>query len=105
MDIFNFPKEMNQIQRDGFIDWYNGRPQVIKDMVRQLPPWERYYLIDHGPISEYRIMSYREDGTLTAQRFDIRGKKLAPRHNVFGIKPDDLAVHNADSRKVGRRMN
>lgn len=58
---------------------------TIQDMVLKTPPWVTYSLGD-GDV--YQILSYSENGTVTATRYS--GFNHAPMWNVFGIDPSDL---------------
>ena len=68
-----------------FQEWFRSRPMVIQDMVLKNPPWVMYSLGD-GDI--YQILSYNENGTVTATRYSSFNH--IPMWNVFGIDPSDL---------------
>lgn len=68
-------------------EWLAERPQVIKDLVKRVPP-DRLYLLKS---TNHRIFvySYSEDGTVTVA---VMGKYnfLPFERRVFGIKPEEL---------------
>lgn len=67
--------------------WYESRPDCIKQMIRRQPPGQLYTLKTTGQLC--KILSYGEDGTLRicAWREEIPGFS---ERQVFGINPDDL---------------
>lgn len=71
-----------------FQEWFRSRPQVIQDMVLTTPPWNLYSLEGDG--DHYMILSYNENGTVTATRYSSFDN--IPMWNVFGIDPGKLTV-------------
>jgi|GEM_PF-7077007 len=68
------------------LDWYNSRPQIIKDLIDKYPP-EYYYEIEGHPYY-YIIVSYSEDGTLTVYTDGIFPPITS--REVFGVSPNNL---------------
>lgn len=71
-----------------WIRWLDERPESVRKIVKQRPPWKNYSLKgSEGHV--YRILSYDEmdDDTVTVRVFAVTG----PRREVFGIKPEDLS--------------
>lgn len=84
------PSTMPAEERAEWERWYEERPQIIRDMIDQTPPWCWYKLtIDHDPEeSRYQIHAYAEDGTVSVHRTSVA--TCAPMWSVFGIRPADL---------------
>ena len=68
-------------------DWYESRPQVIKNLYDRVPPDKLYRLNNLGE-DHYVVNSYNENGTIKATRFFANTNQ--PIHQVFGLSPDDF---------------
>src|SRR5687767_7352121 len=91
-------------QLAGFANWYDERPQVIKDLIRELDMWTLYRLKETG--HRCTIYSYNEDGTVSVAitgQFNL----INFGRRVFGIKPEDLEECDlpAPGEPLGITMN
>ena len=78
-----------------FEEWIADRPQIIKDLAKKLPPWDRYELRQTG--QHCSLVSYSENNTVTIRVDGHREPNLDAVNKVmpitvFGIRPDDLKV-------------
>lgn len=71
-----------------FMEWFNGRPPEVQQVIRKYPPDVEYKL--DGPFPAW-IYSYdvEEDGNISLT-VDVLSP-LIPR-KVFGVKPENLQV-------------
>ena len=78
---------INEIDQDEFNKWLSDKPEIIKDLVKQIPPGRLYLLKTSGhKVFPY---SYNEDGTITVV---VSGEynSVVFERNVFGINPKNL---------------
>lgn len=76
-------------------NWLGGRPEIIRSVATQYPPWHRYRLKTTG--QHVNIESYFEDGTVSVEVNGHDSSALDAVNGlisfgVFGIDPDDLEV-------------
>lgn len=78
---------MNLWENSQWVDWYNSRPDAIKEAIQGWPPDVAYKV--HGGLFPAFIHSYdlEQDGSVT-MKMDIQSL-LLPRR-VFGVKGADL---------------
>ena len=71
-----------------FMEWFNGRPVEVQNVIRKYPPNVEYRL--GGPFPVY-IYSYgvEMDGNISLT-VDVQSPFMPRR--VFGVKPEDLQV-------------
>lgn len=73
--------------------WYNSRPKKIQDMIDKVQPDKLFRLKDIDD-DFYVIVSYNENGTIKAVRYDARTK--ISMHIVFGLNPDNFIEINKE---------
>jgi hypothetical protein len=78
-----------------FAAWFNSRPEKVRRIIADKPPWNRYRIKVTG--QHCCLYSYSEDGTVTVTIDGHDSEVLAAINrimpvNVFGIDPDDLEI-------------
>ena len=71
-----------------FMEWFNGRPLEVQDVIREYPPDVEYKLDGPSPVWIYSY-DVEKDGTVSLT-VNVHSPFM-PR-SVFGIKPEDLQV-------------
>lgn len=84
-------------------DWYQKRPEVIKQAICKLPPTQLYKFKETG--KQCQIVSFEEpksgklqDVTCTVQKTGVggvmaeMGMGILDMNGVFGVKLDDLEI-------------
>lgn len=75
-------------------EWYQSRPQVIKDLMQKCDPTVLHRIKNSGEIVQ--MLGYNEDGTLQVLKLGIGGPMddmigfIKRGWGVFGLKPEDL---------------
>lgn len=71
-----------------FLDWYNERPEKVKEVIRKCPPGKEYRIIQGSDHPTF-IHSYDEEknGNIS-MTVNVEDPNF-PR-SVFGIKPESL---------------
>jgi hypothetical protein len=80
-------KIANVVNQKGWEEWVSGRPPVVQDLCRKLPPDLLYRMKSTG--HRVTVYSYGEDGTVTVLVTGDYNLVTFDRE-VFGIKPEDL---------------
>lgn len=88
-----FPDSMSQEEREEVQEWFDSRPEVIKEMIRKYSPWNKFLMPPHKDY--YTIEGYSEDGTVRVVRWDHRTNE--PRWQVFGVNPNTLVLRNSEA--------
>lgn len=68
-------------------EWLKDRPQIIKDLAKQLPPNKLYLLKTSN--HKVTLISYEENGTVTVNVSGDFNRVIFER-NVFGVNPENL---------------
>ena len=76
-----------------FIDWFNGKPEIIQDLIHKCPPGS--LMINKTSNHLMEIYSWLEDGTVTAVVYEslnhhVVNAMIGEDYRVFGIPPEDL---------------
>lgn len=91
-------------------EWYQSRPQVIKDLIEKCDPTVLHRIKNSGEIVQ--MHGYNEDGTVMVLKLGIGGPMddmigfIKRGWGVFGLKPEDLELLSAEeSDKAKSQVN